>query len=125
MTACFLIGVPAVTTPTVHDSATAEAPTRTASIIPFPVRPAAEPPAAEVRLAKALASLNAALAGQRKALEGWRAVLGELKASTSRLDDSLQSYRANLRTLGTSVSSLRAKARSLEEWADGMASSPE
>ncbi len=99
---------------------TAEAVSRTASIIPFPVRAKPAVLSGEQRLTKALASLNAALADQRVAVAAWREVLGELKTSTTKLDESLQSYRANLRTLGTSVSSLHAKARSLEQWADGV-----
>jgi hypothetical protein len=74
--------------------------------------------APEERLAKALALLNSALADQRIAVASWREVLGELKVTTAGLHDSLQRYRTNLRTLGTSVSGLQAKARSLEAWAD-------
>jgi ABC-type transporter Mla subunit MlaD len=81
--------------------------------------PEATEPALEDRLARALESLNAALIDQRSAIAGWRDVLGELKATTDGLDANLQRYRANLRTLGRSVSNLRAKARSLEQWADG------
>ena len=97
-----------------------EAPKQTASIIPFPARPKLAAPAPEDRLVKALASLNAALADQRTAVAGWRDVLAELKKTTTGLDESLQNYRSNLRSLGTSVSSLHAKARSLEQWADGV-----
>jgi hypothetical protein len=109
-----------VTTSNVSTNPTVEAAPRTASIIPFPARPKPAAPAPQERLARALESLNAALADQKTAIAAWRAVLGELKASTVSLDDSLQQYRANLRTLGTSVSSLHAKARSLEQWADGV-----
>ena len=97
-----------------------EAPKPSASIIPFPARPKPAAPAPEDRLAKALVSLNAALADQRTAVAAWREVLAELKTTTTGLDESLQRYRANLRSLGTSVSSLHAKARSLEQWADGV-----
>lgn len=93
----------------------------TARIIPFPARPmpvAAKPLSSEDRLAKALESLNTALADQRSAVAAWQGVLGELKTTTTGLDDSLQLYRTNLRALGTSVSALRAKARALELWAD-------
>jgi hypothetical protein len=44
--------------------------------------------------------------------------LGELQATTSGLDESLQRYRSNLGSLGDSVSALHAKARCLEQWAD-------
>lgn len=99
---------------------------RSAAIIPFPIRPKpvrVQPAVAtpEDRLARALASLNAALADQRTAVSAWRDVLGELKATTSGLDENLQRYRSNLRSLGTSVSALHAKVRSLEQWADGVA----
>ena len=59
-------------------------------------------------------SLNAAMADQREAVAAWRDVLGELKATNTCLDASLQRYRSNLRSLGTSVSSLHAKACALE-----------
>jgi hypothetical protein len=93
-----------------------------AAIIPFPVRkmPAAslvQSPDQE-RLARALESLNTALADQKAALASWRGVLGELKATTSGLDESLRRYRSSLTSLGTSVSSLRDKAKTLEQWAD-------
>jgi ABC-type transporter Mla subunit MlaD len=108
-----------VTTSTVSNSSTVEAVPPTATIIPFPARPKPEAPAPQERLARALESLNAALADQKVAVAAWRDVLGELKATTAGLDESLQQYRASLRTLGTSVSSLRSRARALEQWADG------
>ncbi len=108
-----------MTTSTGSDPAAIEAAVRTASIIPFPARPKPAEPAPAQRLARALESLNAALADQRSAIATWRDVLGELKATTEGLDDSLQRYRGNLRTLGTSLSTLRAKAKALEQWADG------
>jgi chromosome segregation ATPase len=109
-----------VTTSIVSNSPTVEAAPRTASIIPFPTRQKPAAPDPQERLARALESLNAALADQKTAIAAWRDVLGELKSSTASLDDSLQHYRSNLRTLGSSVSALRAKARSLEQWADGV-----
>lgn len=95
----------------------------TADIIAFPGRvdPPAVPP--EDRLAMALASLNAAMIEQRAALSAWRNALGELKATTVGLDQSLQRYGTNLRALGGSVSALQVKARSLEKWADGVIAS--
>lgn len=109
-----------MTTPIVSNNPAVEAAPRTASIIPFPVRPKPDAPAPQERLARALDSLNAALADQKVAIAAWREVLGELKATTTGLDESLQRYRSTLRTLGNSVSSLRAKARTLEQWADGV-----
>jgi hypothetical protein len=109
-----------VTTSTGSSTSAVEAVPPTAIVIPFPVRPKPEPPSPQERLSRALESLNAALADQKVAVAAWRDVLGELKATTAGLDDSLQHYRVTLRTLGTSVSSLRAKTRALEQWADGM-----
>lgn len=60
---------------------------------------------------------------QRTALAAWRGALGELKATTSGLDASLQRYTTNLRSLGGSVSALHVKARELEKWAEGAAGS--
>ena len=109
-----------MTTPNISESLTVQPPSRTAAIIPFPTRPKPAAPEPRQRLALALESLNAALADQKSAIAAWRDVLGELKATTEGLDDSLQRYRANLRSLGHSVSTLRAKAKSLEAWADGV-----
>lgn len=115
-----MTGVQSVTSPIISDKAVAEPELRNAAIIPFPAR---KPTKLAVisdqdRLANALNALNTALANQREALAAWRKVLGELKTTTSGLDDNLQRYRASLRTLGNSVSSLRDKAKSLETWAD-------
>lgn len=112
-----------MTTSTVSNTSTVEAVPPTATIIPFPARPKPEAPAPQERLARALDSLNAALADQKVAVAAWRDVLGELKTTTAGLDDSLRHYRATLRTLGTSVSSLRSKARALEQWADSVVAS--
>ena len=113
-----------MTSPTATPPGIATTQSQGATIIPFPVRKRAAPvpgvpAAADDRLARALANLNAALAEQRAAVTAWRSVMGELKASTSGLQDSLQRYSANLGTLGESVSTLRDRARSLEHWADG------
>lgn len=107
------------------DSEMVEPTLRSADIIPFPTRPAAEAVipteevTPEVRLARALASLQQALAEQRVAIAKWREVLGQLKTTTSGLHDSLQRYRTNLNKLGTSVADLHDKAQTLAEWADG------
>jgi chromosome segregation ATPase len=114
-----------VTTFPVSESTTVEATSRSADIIPFPTRPTPAEPTPEERLNRALASLNAALQEQKVAVAAWRDVLAELRVSTSSLQDSLQRYRSNLLTLGTSVSSLHAKAKSLEAWADGVTSTAE
>lgn len=115
-----MTGVQSVTSPTMNDKTTAEPELRNATIIPFPVRQSAKPAmtADQERLATALNTLNTALANQREALAAWRKVLGELKTTTSGLDENLQRYRNSLRTLGNSVSSLRDKTKTLETWAD-------
>ena len=115
-----MTGVQSVTSPTMSDITAAEPELRTAAIIPFPVRHPAQPTVVsdQDRLANALNALNAALTNQREALAAWRSVLGELKTTTSGLDENLQRYRNSLRTLGNSVSSLRDKTKTLETWAD-------
>ena len=92
----------------------------TADIIPFPVRaqPVETPPAD--RLARALASLNTAMAEQKVALAAWRESLAALQTTTSGLGESLQRYQTNLGTLSGNVNALRDKAVSLEQWADGV-----
>jgi hypothetical protein len=112
-----------VTTASVSDSNIAAASGRTAVIIPFPVRPkpadcASEERAPEERLARALASLNQALAEQLVAIATWRDALGQLKGTANGLRGSLLTYQANLQTLGDSVSAVHEKATSLEAWAD-------
>jgi hypothetical protein len=120
--AYLLTGVPAVTIAITSDSATVEALRPTAAIIKFPVRPKPAAPRPEDRLSKALVSLNAAMVEQRRVLAAWRGALGELKATTVGLDESLQRYQTSLRSLGGSVSALRTKARALEQLADGVPS---
>jgi ABC-type transporter Mla subunit MlaD len=110
-----------MTSPTTLAATPATAERPSADIIPFPTRAKPAEPSPEVRLAKALDSLNAAMADQRAAVAAWRSVLGELKATTSGLDQSLNRYRGNLRALSTSVASLHARAKTLEEWADNAA----
>ena len=109
-----------MTTSFLPESTTVDADFRTASIIPFPIRPRSTAANPEERLARALTCLNAALQEQKLAIAAWRSVLGELKASANGLQDSLNLYQGNLRALGNSVSGLQAKARSLEAWADGV-----
>lgn len=105
----------------VSETAAVEAARPTATIIAFPPRP--KPVASQPvdRLIRALESLNTATLAQRAAVAAWRESLSELQATTSGLGESLQHYRTSLRSLGDSVSALQAKARSLEQWADGAA----
>jgi chromosome segregation ATPase len=92
----------------------------TADIIPFPVRAQPKEEEPTDRLARALESLNSAMAEQKAALAAWRAALGALQTSTSGLGESLQRYQASLGTLTGNVDALRDKAVSLEQWADGV-----
>ncbi|MDR3530492.1 MAG: hypothetical protein P4L90_08080 [Rhodopila sp.] len=61
------------------------------------------------------------MADQRAAMAAWRGALGALKATTTGLEESLLRYRADLRSLGSTVSALQAQARALEQWADAEA----
>ena len=70
-----------MTSPTTAASIPATADRPTADIIRFPVRDKPADPGPEERLARALDSLNAAMADQRAAVAAWRSVLGELKAT--------------------------------------------
>jgi ABC-type transporter Mla subunit MlaD len=122
MTDRFLSGERVVTHPNASETATVNADRPTAAIIAFPTRSKPAEVTPEERLAKALDSLNMAMANQRAAVAGWRAVLGELKTTATTLDESLQQYRSNLRSLSGSVSSLQAKTRVLQQWAEGATS---
>ncbi len=112
------------------DSAVAETKIHSADVIPFPHRTAAEkviPTKAagpdvtpDVRLARALESLQEALVQHRAATARWREVLGELKTTVNGLHGSLLRYQTNLKTLNTSVTGLNAQATALADWADGV-----
>lgn len=84
---------------------------QTARILPFR-RPAATP---DVALANALASLNAALATQRAAVEAWRTTLGELGARTARLGCSVGELQDTLTRLGAQGERLHEASRRLVE----------
>ncbi|HEY4040572.1 MAG TPA: hypothetical protein VGM32_01870 [Rhodopila sp.] len=105
---------------TTPESDPVEAGLPTADIIPFPIRPKPAEPLPEDRLGLALASLNAAMIEQRAAVAAWRQALGELKATTMGLGESLQRYHASLGSLSGSVATVHAKASSLEQWAGGV-----
>jgi septal ring factor EnvC (AmiA/AmiB activator) len=97
---------------------------RSADILLFRPRPTpAQVPSETVsepqqRLARALDSLNAAMAAQRDAMAQWRASLAELKTTTSGLGQSLERYRSNLDALGKDVASLHRQAKRLQAWAE-------
>lgn len=90
----------------------------TAEIIPFPQLGAApDREDGQERLRRALEGLDAALAGQRTAIEEWRGALSELSKVVSGLGGSLRRYRANLDTLATRVGGLHMQAVQLERTA--------
>jgi ABC-type transporter Mla subunit MlaD len=95
-----------------------------AEIIPFPVLQAARPSAvvpgtaAEDRLQRALAALDAAVTGQRAAVAEWRRSLEHLGATMNGLGTSLGRYRDSLTHLEDQVGSLNGQALALEQWAD-------
>ncbi len=99
----------------------------TAQVIPFPSRapvaPAAVQPATTTndpadRLARALASLDAALTEQRAAMAGWRESLDQLRKTTNGLGLNMQRYHRTLGKLGEDVAGLHSQAVRLERWAD-------
>ena len=99
--------------------------TNTATVIPFPNRPAvrqrpdAKPEApADDRLTQAMANLNKALLSQRAAMVAWKAALGDLRTVTQRLGANMRRYNDSLSNLDTQIDTLRAEAKKLEAWAD-------
>lgn len=89
------------------------------NVIPFPVpvRPTqAEDPG--LRLAAAMAALDAALEAQRNAVADWRTALQELRGTMGALGQSLNGYQDSLGTLSGQVEALGASARELEARAD-------
>ena len=90
-----------------------------ADIIRFPSRSVATPdPAGQERLQRALASLDAALESQRKAVAEWRGSLKQLGDTMSGLRGSLQRYSGSLTKLEAQVGALNTRAVTLEQWAD-------
>lgn len=90
----------------------------TAQIIPFPTRAAAAGDAGQLRLQRALRSLDEALTAQRAAIAEWRHSLATLRTTMGGLGDSVRQYHDSLGELDTKVSGLRAQAVALEQWAD-------
>ena len=91
-----------------------------AAIIPFPRPKAAEEANGPVRLQRAFATLERALAEQRAAVAAWRESLGDLRGSVQGLSQSLGTYQARLDGLAEGVDGLNREARRLEAWADGV-----
>jgi hypothetical protein len=90
----------------------------TATIIPFPRVKAAAEADPQVRLRRALAALDLAVAEQRAAVAKWRASLGELRGSVHGLGQSVGEYHQRLGTLADDVMALHRQARRMETWAD-------
>jgi hypothetical protein len=95
-----------------------------AEIIPFRIPQAGQPTrvvptsAGEDRLQRALASLDAAVTGQRTAVAEWRRSLEQLGTTMNGLGVSLGRYRDNLTHLEGQVGALNGQAVALEQWAD-------
>jgi septal ring factor EnvC (AmiA/AmiB activator) len=97
----------------------------TAQVIPFrprAARPAATPVSStaegQERLARALASLDIALAEQQAAMDQFRLALGDLDRAVSGLEAGLIQYGDELATLNHDIDRLGIEARALEAWAD-------
>lgn len=90
-----------------------------ADIITFPAE-RARPPSPESRLARALASLEAALAEQRTAARALHDASATLKTTVAGLEERLVTHRDGLSRLATEVGLLNSEARRLEAWADNM-----
>ena len=68
----------------------------------------------EIRLARALDKLAAALAEQHAAVQAWRASLHRLKAASDGIGGSLMQYQDELTRLSVSVARLDGEARRLQ-----------
>jgi hypothetical protein len=95
---------------------------RSAEIIPFPIRRAANDPQ---RLHRALSVLNGALAEQRQVVTQWRGAVGDLQGSVRRLGGSVQLYQARLVALREKVGALHDEAvRQATRFEDGNGTPP-
>lgn len=100
----------------------------TAQVIPFrpraarvatsPATPVASTAEGQDRLARALASLDLALAEQQVAMDQFRLALGDLDRAVSGLEAGLVQYGDELATLNYDIDRLGIEARALEAWAD-------
>ena len=80
---------------------------RSAEIIPFPIRKAAN---GRQRLQHALSALDGALGDQRQAVMQWRGAVGDLQGSVRRLGGSVQLYQARLSALREKIGALHEEA---------------
>lgn len=90
-------------------------------VIPFRPRSATvsrPAEAAEERLARAMATLDAALVEQRAAMDRFRLAIGDLNRAVSGLEAGLVRYGDELACLGHDLERLAIEARALEAWAD-------
>jgi len=93
-----------------------------ATIIAFPrakAAPVAAAPDPQLRLQRALAALEQALAEQRSAVAQWQQSLGALRGSVRGLGASLTQYRDRLGGVAEGVQAVHQDAKRLEAWADG------
>ncbi len=71
----------------------------------------------QARLARALASLDAALLEQQSAMDAFRLALGDLDRAVSGLEAGLVRYGDELTCLNHDIDRLGIEARALESWA--------
>jgi hypothetical protein len=88
-----------------------------AEIVAFPRAAPIDAPA--LRLQRALAGLEAALAYQRESVATWLATMEELRGSVRVLAGSVGHYQHSLAQLGTQVAGLGDAARRIEATLDG------
>lgn len=94
-----------------------------AQVIPFRPRQALQAKVTstadgQARLARALASLDTALAEQQAAMDSFRLALGDLDRAVSGLEAGLVRYGDELACLNHDIDRLGIEARALESWAD-------
>jgi ABC-type transporter Mla subunit MlaD len=90
-----------------------------ADILAFPAG-RARAPSPETRLARALASLQAALEEQRAAAHALQDASAALRTTMGALHDRLAGHRDTLGVLADQVGQVNSQARTLERWADGV-----
>jgi hypothetical protein len=94
-----------------------------AILLEFPAARARKP-SPETRLARALESLQAALAEQRDAALALQDASVKLKLTLGELHARLEGHRDGLCALAADVADVNAKSRRLEAWADGVLANP-
>jgi hypothetical protein len=88
-------------------------------VIPFPIRQKPLELEQQERLARALTSLNAALAKQKVIIAAWREKLESLEMVALTLHESLHCHLSTMQWLEGDLLFLRDKIQLLEELTDG------